>query len=40
VGIGHLEEDAKKDLAIMLSLIVLLGLGLVQDGDRKPTEVS
>jgi len=36
--IGHLEEDAKKDLAIMLSLIVLLGMGLVQDGDRKPTE--
>ncbi len=35
---GHLEEDAKKDLAIMLTLIVLLSMGLVQDGDRKATE--
>src|SRR5271166_5064588 len=36
--IGHLEEDGREDLASMLSLIVLLGMGLVQDADRKPTE--
>ncbi len=36
--IGHFEEDAKKELGIMLPFIVLLSMGLVQDGDRKPTE--
>ena len=36
--IGHLEDDGREDLASMLSLIVLMGMGLVQDGERKPTE--
>ena len=36
--IGHLEDDGREDLASMLSLIVLLGMGLVQSGDQKPTE--
>jgi uncharacterized protein (TIGR03067 family) len=36
--IGHLENDPRKDSAIMLGLIMLLGLGLVPDSDRKPSE--
>jgi hypothetical protein len=36
--IGHLEDDAKKDSALVLGLITLLGFGLVVDGDRKPSE--
>ena len=31
-------KDFREDLAIMLPLIVLLALGLLQEGDRKPTE--
>ena len=32
------EDVAKKERAMMLSLIVLLGMGLLQDGDQKASE--
>jgi uncharacterized protein (TIGR03067 family) len=32
------EDVAKKELAMMLSLILLLGMGLTQDGDQKASE--
>jgi uncharacterized protein (TIGR03067 family) len=38
IGSDDSEDVAKKELAMMPSLIMLLGIGLLQDGDQKASE--